>query len=184
MDNTFLVGFVAVMIVVLFFVFAISLVIYILHSIGLYRLAKNKGMDNAWLAWIPIGNYYILGAVSKQSAYMKNKVPKVEVILPIVGAVYVALSFVPAILNTINSFSGYSYNNLLGMGISTLLITFLGLCFTAFITFVYYHIYKTYEPNNAVLYTILSVFSLSFIFIFVIRNKQPVLPIEGELIQQ
>lgn len=173
----------AIGLIVLVFAFVIGIAVYIFHSIGLYRLAKNQGIENAWLAWIPIGNYYIIGTVAKKSNYIKTKIPRLDMILPICGAVYVALSFVPSIINIFASLAG-SYASILSMGISSLVISLLGLCFTAFLVFVYYHIYKLYDPNNAVLFTVLSVFGFAFIFIFIIRNKQPVLQEENKIIQQ
>jgi hypothetical protein len=43
------------------FLFLIGLVCYIFLSIGLMKMAENAGINNAWLAWIPIANYYIMG---------------------------------------------------------------------------------------------------------------------------
>lgn len=39
----------------------IGVVCYIFLSIGLMKMAENAGIKNSWLAWIPIGNTYIIG---------------------------------------------------------------------------------------------------------------------------
>lgn len=38
----------------------------ILLALGLYRLAKHRAIDKPWLAWLPIGNLWILGALADQ----------------------------------------------------------------------------------------------------------------------
>ena len=41
-------------------------VCFILLSIGLYTLAKHRVIDRPWLAWLPIGNLWILGCLADQ----------------------------------------------------------------------------------------------------------------------
>ena len=40
------------------------LVNYILQAIAIYRLAKNRNIKGAWLAWMPVINSYTVGAIS------------------------------------------------------------------------------------------------------------------------
>ena len=42
----------------------IFLIFYVLKSIGLMTMAANKGIENAWLAWIPVADLYIAGSIS------------------------------------------------------------------------------------------------------------------------
>lgn len=44
-----------------------SLINYIFTSISIFTLAKNAGTKNAWLAWIPFGNYWILGELVSEN---------------------------------------------------------------------------------------------------------------------
>jgi hypothetical protein len=44
-------------------VFLFAAATYIINAAALYRMAKKCSIENAWLAWIPIGNAYILGKV-------------------------------------------------------------------------------------------------------------------------
>jgi hypothetical protein len=158
---------------------AIGIAAYVLMSLGLYRMAKNRGNENAWLAWIPIGNAYIMGYLSEASPYVKKKFPKMHVIYPAVMGIYVAViiafqiifSFsVPFWTGISSGFFGYSIASMIAM---VIFIWLFALFIAVLAYFVLYHIYKTYDPNNAVLYTILSIFGLSSIFLFVIRNKTP-----------
>ena len=41
-------------------------VCFILLSAGLYTLAKHRHLDRPWLAWLPIGNLWILGCLADQ----------------------------------------------------------------------------------------------------------------------
>src|SRR5690625_1850178 len=45
----------------LFLVFSVIVlsVLYIVGSIGLNKIAKKEGHNKAWLAWIPIGNWFL-----------------------------------------------------------------------------------------------------------------------------
>lgn len=41
--------------------FIVGIISYVFMSLGLYTMAKNRGIDYAWLAWIPIASGYIQG---------------------------------------------------------------------------------------------------------------------------
>ena len=44
--------------------YLIYLATYVLYSLGLYIIANRRGIRNAWLAWLPVGNIWILGAIA------------------------------------------------------------------------------------------------------------------------
>ncbi len=152
--------------------FAIILAVYILRAIGLYKLAKNRGINNAWLAWIPVGDAYIMGCLSEASPYMKHKFPKMHVIYPSIMGGFIFL--------TITLMFGFFLPNITSVyGLLFPLLVY-GLLFLAAIfirlvhSFILYHIYKIYDPDNVILFLVLSiVMSIDFIFLFVIRNKVP-----------
>ena len=167
---------------------AIGLTSYILMSLGLYKLAKNRGIDAPWLAWIPVGNAYIMGCLSKDSPYIKKKFPKIHIVYPAATGGYLLLSIILTVVFIITSmpifktgFTGFDFGNVYII-VYYAIIYLAALLIAAFGVFVMYHIYKVYDRSNAVLYTVLSAIGLSFIFLFVIRNKQPV--IEDGLIDQ
>jgi hypothetical protein len=39
---------------------------YILNALGLYKIAARRGICHAWLAWVPLGDAWILGRISDQ----------------------------------------------------------------------------------------------------------------------
>jgi len=40
-----------------------TLALYVLQALGLYTIAQRRGIKNPWLAWIPFGSAWILGAI-------------------------------------------------------------------------------------------------------------------------
>lgn len=55
--------------------FLVWLLFYILHSIGLMRIAKKLGVKHRWMAWIPFANAYLLGACAEQGERRNGKKP-------------------------------------------------------------------------------------------------------------
>ena len=69
----------------------LAVVVYVFQSIGLYTIAKRRGIQNPWLAWLPIGSEWIAGSIADQYRYVvkgevKNK-RKTLLILNIINAV-------------------------------------------------------------------------------------------------
>lgn len=48
--------------------FALPVAVYVLSSIGLYRMAKSCNLASPGLAWVPIANLYILGSIAEIGA--------------------------------------------------------------------------------------------------------------------
>ena len=159
---------------------SIGVTVYVLRALGLYRLAARAGLDAPWLAWIPIGDAYVMGALSIKSPYVMRKFPKMNIILPVIYAVSIVIPIVFQIVFMLSAlafaapfFSGFAGEVLIVFIIFYVLTLLFSLFLSVVYTFVLYHIFKVYDPQNAVLYTILSVFGLSFIFLFIIRNREP-----------
>ena len=55
---------------VAFVVLACFVVMYVFQSIGLYTIAKRRGIANPGLAWVPVAYSWILGSVSDQYQYV------------------------------------------------------------------------------------------------------------------
>ena len=134
------------------FVFAIiGVVFYILASIGLYKLAQNANIPNPWLAWIPIVDLYILGLLIKSVKVSTYEIPKLELVLPL-GCIAVNLfDRVPVI--------GF----------------LLQIAYYILILLSLYKLYSMYRPQDATLWTILSIFAFPIpILLYIMRNDRPV----------
>ena len=43
---------------------------YVLTALALYTIAKRRGLNHPWLAWIPVASAWILGSLSDQYRYV------------------------------------------------------------------------------------------------------------------
>lgn len=143
---------------------------YVLTGIGLYSIARRRGLDRPWLAWVPGMNVYLLGCVSDQYQAIvrgKNKNKRTVLFLLLLAQmlafclmhlaapapeatgnmVSFALIFVPAWL----------------AAAAMVVISFLAL----------YDLYQSCDPKNAVLFLILSIlFAVTQpFFLFACRKK-------------
>lgn len=53
-------GIIAIIGIVLLIVFIIIAAMYVIQSLGLYKMAKKVGYSKAWLAWIPYANTWLM----------------------------------------------------------------------------------------------------------------------------
>ena len=128
----------------------IGIAAYILTALGLYKMAQKQGEPNAWLAWVPIAQLYIIGKIVKELKLGTLVIPRMDMVLPL-GALAVAiLSWIPVL--------GW----------------LLAVAFYAMFIYTLYLLFKKYVPDQAVLYTVLSALGLFAVFIFIIRDKEPV----------
>lgn len=132
------------------FLFIVFLVFYVLKSIGIMTLASNKGIENAWLAWIPVADLYIAGSILGEMDLFGNRLDNLSLWLPVIMLAGVVLGQIP--------FLGF----------------LIGLASMVFFLIFAYNLFNLYSPNQAALYTILSIIGLWPVFIFIIRNNQAV----------
>lgn len=134
----------ALAIVGLFFLlFAIiGICLYVIFSFSLYKMALKQDLENAWIAWIPIAQCYILGKLIKTLKIFNYEIPQIEIVLP-TAAVIVLL-----------------FNHIRALG------SLLSLANYILMLFALNKIYKIYKPESAVLYTVLSIFGIPVPFIF------------------
>ena len=113
--------------------FVLAIVSYFLSSISLMQMAQRESIDEAWLAWIPVGNLYIIGKLIKSFKFNGQIFEPAEYILPGFWLASMALSGV--------SFIG----SLATLALS--LVTFLS----------FHSLYKLYAPADVTKYMIMTV---------------------------
>ncbi len=129
-----------------------AIIAYIFTALGYYTMAKNKGIDHAWMAWIPIVNNYLMGEIIDDVvAIGDNKIPYAKWVLlfaPFVVAVIAAIPYIGLIISVL--YSVYVYFSL-------------------------YRLYKLYNEDKAVLFLVLSIiFAIAIpFFVFALRNRTP-----------
>ena len=57
------------------FSFLFSLAIYAIIAGALYMIATRRGVEKPWLAWVPVGQLWLLGAISDHYQFVvcRNK---------------------------------------------------------------------------------------------------------------
>ncbi|MBU3191345.1 hypothetical protein K9O30_06875 [Clostridium bowmanii] len=128
--------------IVLFFFTFIGIVLYVIFALSFYRITVNAGIENPWLACIPIVQFYILAKIIKTLQISGYEIPNLEFILPGATILVMLLRDVPVI------------GSLLAVANFILIL------------FALNKLYRLYKPEQAVLYTVLSIFSLPIPFIF------------------
>lgn len=172
----------------------LSLGIYVISALALYTIAKRRGIPNPWLAWIPVGDLWIIGSLSDQyqlettGCYKKKRKALLWLAFS-VAALYILLIVVVvlAVLNALRA--GYnSFESLADLpsvigsfGLIFLLIFVMGGVAVAAVVLqymCYYDIFRSCDPNNAVLYLVLSIFfSICLpIFLLICKNKDNGMP--------
>ncbi len=71
---------------------AVPIAVYLLRSIGIYKLAKNHGIDKAFLAWIPFAWVYPLCILVKEFLFFGTPYGKIALPICIIFCVYGGLS--------------------------------------------------------------------------------------------
>lgn len=129
----------------------IAIVCYVFTSLALYQMAKNRNIENPWLAWIPIANMYLMGKLLYEKvAFGSSIIPMAHVILPLLPIVCGILAFIPYI--------GWLFP----------IVNAVYYCAAL------YRLFRLYKPDNAVLYLVLSIIFpvLQPFFLFSMRRYQ------------
>lgn len=184
-----------------FFIFGIAilfatmiwLVVWILRSLAVYQIAKRRGLANAWLSWLPVGQDWIVGSISDQYQYLVGgKVCHKRKLLLGFSAASFVFSVITIIM-TIGFFSGLGVNSYIygygdfdyyyamqSVGMTLMLMFF---AVVAIVTFIFrcickYDLYRSCEPKNAVAYLVLGILFgiLDPIFLMICRNKEQGMP--------
>ena len=179
---------------VLFGIFAVvylvalvfGIVLYVLQSIGIYAVAKRRGINNPWLAWIPVGVLWILGSISDQYQYVvKGRVRnRRKTLLGVSIAVFACLlvEIIAAVVLVVAAVIG---ENAVAAGIGgiVMLLLYLAVLVMAIILLVFtyiamYDLYVSCDPSNATTYLVLSiVFNITQpFFMFFSRKKDYGMP--------
>ena len=130
----------------------LALASYVLAAIGLYTMAKNRDIENAWIAWIPVVQLYIIGRLIGTLYIGSYEVPQPELVLP-------GIAVAGSVLSNVRLIGGL-------IGIASLVVNLFAL----------HKLYSIYRPDQATLYLVVSIL-LPFmgpVFLFIMRNDEPV----------
>ena len=173
----------------------ISLLSYVLTALAIYTIAKRRGLNKPWLAWIPVVDVWLLGSLSDQYQYVvrgrnrsKRKSLLVLGILSFVLGIAVIILAISLLTQLVlAAMQGVSEEYLLDLIMGPLL-SMLGLClpmagigiaYTILYYMALYDVYKSLDPSNCVLYLVLSILIDDVtrpFFLFFNRNKELGMP--------
>lgn len=142
-------GGLGIMFVLLFL--GIFVVFYVFRSLGLYTMAKERGIGYAWLAWVPFAkNWIVADLIGGKNATIWG------------------LGFVNWILTL----------GVLTVFIPTWVGTIIYLVYLVYYWFCYNRLYQVYAKEQSTMYTVLSVLFMNSdaIILFFIRKNQAVIP--------
>lgn len=162
----------------------VSIAVYVLQALGLYTLAQRRGIQHAWLAWVPVGSMWILGSIADDyQLKAKGQVKNRRKLLMILTAVVVVLAFILCgslfgmVIDAVLYGDSLSVEDIVGELLS---MTFAALALSAVsvVTAVFqyiclYDLYASCDPDNKTLFLVLSIFlsGLTAVFVFLCRHK-------------
>jgi len=151
---------------------------HILMAVGLYKIAVRRKVDSAFLAFIPVVNSYILGAVYDDINKTMNKTSKnavkllaLNLIMLCVGLLSFPFIFFYLFVSTI------SQPAVILSVIASLIFAMHFVLYVIYYVYFYaavYGIYKEYAYNNAILYLIISILfmPITSLLLFLICNNE------------
>ncbi len=162
--------------VAIFYLVMLAYVItnYVIRALGLHRIAKNSGVENAWLAWIPLADLYLLGKVTGDVSLGNRKLKNTALwllLVPIIGGVISVLFYFGIIISVV--VAGVSASAAGSAAAIIMPIVICILMFSAFLVVVlaaslfYYLVYgmayytlctKFKESTHSVFYTLMALF--------------------------
>ena len=150
---------VAVVLIFALVLLALSLVSYVLGALGLYRIAKRRGIHHAWLAWIPVGASWLLGSVSDHYQYVaKHKVTKRRKVLLALSILAVCVSVGEVIVAVISELVAGTIGLSLVLGLFYVLMMGISIAAMVFCYIAYYDLFASCRPGSAVLFLVLGIF--------------------------
>ena len=160
-------------------VFGLGIACYVLNCLGLYTIAKRRGIRKPWLAWIPGATYWIVGSISDQYRYVaKGQIKNKRKIL--IGLWLGMLAIIIAMLvgmvaaEMVMGDAGIA----LVLLVSALLMIVACLVFYVFYYMAMYDLYTSVNPPYNVVFLVLSIiFNITEpFFIFFNRKKDGGMP--------
>ena len=156
----------AIILLVYLLMLAFGVVSYVLNSVGMYRIAKRRGIHHAWLAWLPVGNAWLLGSISDHYQYVvkqnTTKRRKIMLTLGIVCAVCAIVYVIGALVISTADVVSYGMGLEIGLmvlwGFFGVVGTFgVGIALAVFCYIAYFDLFRSCKPKNDVLFLVLSI---------------------------
>jgi hypothetical protein len=113
-------------------------------------MVKKREMQNPWIAWIPIVNFYFLGRLTGDISIFNLTLTNMEIILPMAFALFIGLAYIPLV--------GFLLS---AAGLLVIVIAM-------------HKLYQTFDPENAFILTLLTAIlpiAAAPVIMFIYRDK-------------
>ena len=167
-----------------------SVVAYVLQALSLQAVAKRRGIEKPFLAWIPIANMWLLGCISDQYQYLTRGVDRKyrSKLLWLMIATFIGLvpMYIVEFAMLFASGAGAAAGTVTLLTVLTivfaLLVVVIAVVASLYQYVAIYDYFHSCQPDSAVWYLVLSMV-VPFVypvFVFTLRNKDLGLPAEPE----
>lgn len=186
LGTTSIVGaFFLLYLLIVLIVSAIAIASYVLQAWSLHSIAKRRGIDNPWLAWIPVANSWLLGAIADHYRLtVQAKATRRRKILLGLHIAVLACSIVVCVtyfvLGLLWGLSGSDDSSVLLLLAMVLYLPVLALSIVRLV-FQYIalsDVYRSCDPHESTLYLVFSILGdtlfklpLTTVFLLVCRKK-------------
>ena len=172
----------------------VSIALYVLRAVGIYTIAKRRGINHPWMSWIPVVDYWVLGCISDQYQYVvkgkdKNKrkwmlgLSIAMAVVYIVFFVILGVTISRIIVTAAGSMGADAILEAILAPVTAMLICIIPMVVLAIAVVVIryvamYDLYTSCSPQNNVLFLVLSIFFnvTEPFFIFFIRKLDGGMP--------
>ncbi len=96
----------AIVVIIYLFLLAYLLITYIFKSISLYKIAKDRGIQNPILAWIPVASEWLVGKIADhadEAHGKKSKWATTLLVLSLIPIVIFVLMYIVAFMSIIGA---------------------------------------------------------------------------------
>lgn len=179
----------------------VSIATYVLTALALYTIAKRRGLKNAWLAWIPVADCWLLGSLSDQYQYVVNGQHKSKRKILLLFRILITIMWI-SLMGLLANLFFHTFGSILwgsmnddqifqilhqAMNLLVLCLPLVGasIAYAVFRYMALYDIYKSLDPANCVLFLVLSIlFGVTEpFFLFFSRNKDDGMPPRKQPVQ-
>lgn len=164
----------------------LGIAVYILTALGIYTIARRRGLRKIWMAWVPVLNVWLLGSLSDQYQYVvKREDRSRRKWLLGLSILQVALWIVVVILAAVAAAGmmlGRRPNMWVGpaIGLAGVILPLAAVTIARVVIryIALYDVFKSLDPTNCVLYLCLSILfrPTEAFFLFFNREKDGGMP--------
>ena len=179
----------------------LSIAGYVLTALALYTIARRRGLKNPWLAWIPVADCWLLGSLSDQYRYVLKGEHRSKRKILLFFRILITIMWISLIGLLVNlcfhAFGGVFWGAMSdermfqilhqAMNLLVLCLPLIGIsiAYAVFRYMALYDIYKSLDPENCVLFLVLSIlFGITEpFFLFFSREKDGGMPPRKQPVQ-